>query len=95
MGKNKEELSDFNIKFNDLLSKIEGYEKAFENKIDVNKLRNVPPFGILHYSISSVAYSPDSKRIISGSADNTIKIWDANTGTCIKNLEEYFCKIPS
>lgn len=95
MDKNKEELSDFDIKFNDLLSKIEGYEKAFENKIDVNKLRKVPPFGILHYIISSVAYSPDSKRIISGSADNTIKIWDANTGTCIKNLEEYFCKIPS
>ena len=95
MGKNKEELSDFDIKFNDLLSKIEGYEKAFENKIDVNEHRNVPVFGILHYIISSVAYSPDGKRIISGSSDNTIKIWDANTGTCLKTLREYFCKIPS
>ena len=41
MGKNKEELSDFDIKFNDLLSKIEGYEKAFENKIIIIK-SNVP-----------------------------------------------------
>ena len=28
MGKNKEELSDFDIKFNDLLSKIEGIRKS-------------------------------------------------------------------
>jgi len=27
-----------------------------------------------------VAFSPDGKRIISGSGDNTIKVWDAATG---------------
>ena len=35
---------------------------------------------------SSVAYSPDGTKIISGSWDCTIKIWDANTGQCLKTL---------
>ncbi|MEE0961888.1 MAG: hypothetical protein U0L54_05005, partial [Bacteroidales bacterium] len=33
------------------------------------------------------AYSPDGTKIISGSNDKTIKIWDANTGECLKTLE--------
>ncbi|KAF7912092.1 uncharacterized protein EAF01_001113 [Botrytis porri] len=31
-------------------------------------------------SISSVAFSPNSKQIISGSSDNTLQIWDIATG---------------
>ena len=31
-------------------------------------------------SVLSVAYSPDGRHIISGSADRTIRIWDAKTG---------------
>ena len=31
-------------------------------------------------SVCSVAYSPDGKRIVSGSYDNTAKIWDSTTG---------------
>ncbi|MEE1323143.1 MAG: hypothetical protein UHE91_04910, partial [Bacteroidales bacterium] len=34
-----------------------------------------------------VAYTPDGTKIISGSADKTVKIWDANTGECLKTLE--------
>jgi WD40 repeat protein len=30
--------------------------------------------------VTSVAYSPDGKHIVSGSYDNTVKIWDAATG---------------
>ena len=37
--------------------------------------------------VSSVAYSPDGTKIISGSGDKTIKIWDANTGQCLQTLE--------
>ena len=32
--------------------------------------------GHLNY-VESVAYSPDGTKIISGSSDNTVKIWDA------------------
>ena len=30
--------------------------------------------------VRSVAYSPDGKHIVSGSGDNTVKIWDAQSG---------------
>ena len=30
--------------------------------------------------VESVAYSPDGKHIVSGSRDNTVKIWDAQSG---------------
>jgi len=37
-----------------------------------------------HYGwVNSVAWSPDGSRIASGSADRTIRLWDANTGTQI------------
>ena len=28
----------------------------------------------------SVAYSPDGKHIVSGSKDNTVKVWDSQMG---------------
>ena len=37
--------------------------------------------------VNFVAYSPDGTKIISGSGDKTIKIWDANIGQCLKTLE--------
>ena len=30
-----------------------------------------------------MAFSPDSKRIVSGSSDKTLRLWDAETGTAI------------
>ncbi|MCP4450071.1 MAG: protein kinase, partial [Planctomycetes bacterium] len=32
-------------------------------------------------AVSSVAFSPDGKRIISGSRDNTLQLWDASSGS--------------
>jgi hypothetical protein len=37
-------------------------------------------------TVHSVTFSPDGSTIASGSYDNTIKIWDANTGTLIRTL---------
>ena len=35
----------------------------------------------------SVAYSPDGQTIASGSRDDTIRIWDANTGEHLQTLQ--------
>ena len=32
--------------------------------------------------VHSVAFSPDGKTIVSGSRDETIKVWDAGTPAC-------------
>jgi len=37
--------------------------------------------------VSSVAWSPDGKRILSGSGDNTLKVWDAETGQELLSLK--------
>lgn len=36
--------------------------------------------------VMSVTFSPDGQRIISGSTDQTIKIWDIKTGHCLHTL---------
>ena len=38
------------------------------------------------FDVNSVAYSPNGTKIISSSGDETIKIWNANTGQCLKTL---------
>ena len=35
----------------------------------------------------SVAISPDGRRVVSGSQDETLKVWDVETGECVATLE--------
>lgn len=39
--------------------------------------------------VNSVAISPDSKRIVTGSDDNTVRIWDTVTGAELATLTEH------
>ena len=37
--------------------------------------------------VYSVAFSPDGAHIVSGSGDNTVRIWDATTGAEVTRME--------
>ncbi len=45
----------------------------------------------IRLSVLSVAFSPDGTRLASGSADNTIRIWDVATGECLHVIDERVC----
>ncbi|KAJ3060304.1 hypothetical protein HDU99_005981, partial [Rhizoclosmatium hyalinum] len=46
------------------------------------------PFTLVGHSkeVNSVAYSPDSKTVVSVSNDKTVKLWSVETGECVKTL---------
>lgn len=46
--------------------------------------------------VLAVAFSPDGERIVSGSGDMTLRIWDANNGACLNTLrghEDWVCSV--
>jgi len=42
--------------------------------------------GDVWFQVVCCEFSPSGKQIVSGSEDKTLKIWDASTGQCIKEL---------
>ena len=34
-----------------------------------------------------VCFSPDGKQLASGSEDETVPLWDVETGACVRTLE--------
>jgi len=39
--------------------------------------------------VNSVAISPDGKYVISGSDDNTVKVWELATGRLVRTLKRH------
>jgi WD40 repeat protein/serine/threonine protein kinase len=60
-----------------------GFEWSYWNRLAGSDLLT-----LLGHSdgVTSVSFSPDGKRIVSGSADATVKIWDAETGQHVLTL---------
>ena len=40
--------------------------------------------------VNSIVFSPDGRRIASGSGDKTVRVWDVQTGECQHTLEGHF-----
>jgi len=47
------------------------------------------------YTVDSIAISSDNSKIVSGSEDKTIKVWDLNTGRLLNTLEGFSSRINS
>jgi small GTP-binding protein len=71
-------------------------EKVFTDKNDKQKLTLKSSFSLVYSNIfTSVAFSPDGKRIISGSYDKTIRLWDIDKGQCLQVFEGHTDSITS
>ena len=60
-----------------------------------SKLRLIRIFEGHSQSVQSVAYSPDGNYIVSGAADNTVKVWDAKIGQLIRTFEGHSQSVQS
>ena len=43
-----------------------------------------------NHRVLSVAWSPDGTKLASGSWDNSIRIWETSTGTCVSTLSGHY-----
>ena len=51
----------------------------FASETPISHLRQVGTLRGHEDAVNAVAFSPDGKRVVSGSRDNIVKIWDTAT----------------
>ena len=85
----KIDLLNFNIVFNpfDLFGELKIIQNEFKISKKCGKL--IKSFDIHEYGITSIKLINNSSKLISSAEDNTIKIFDFETGECLKSLEEH------
>lgn len=66
----------------------EGPWAKFVNKGLMMRLGHTKVMGDRQESISSVAWHPDGSKVVSGSCDGSVKIWDAETGSLLQRLAQ-------
>lgn len=77
---NENEISEYSFT---LQKKEEIIPIAVDNAGDVKLIKTL--FG--HHSfVESAVFSPNGLQVASASRDNSVKIWDVNTGECVKTL---------
>jgi WD40 repeat protein/tRNA A-37 threonylcarbamoyl transferase component Bud32 len=64
---------------------LRGWEHAYLSRMIAGQARLITFRGHTGY-VYSVAFSPDGTRIVSGSRDKTLKVWDAQTGEEVLTL---------
>jgi WD40 repeat protein len=50
---------------------------------------------IIRHCVRTLAFSPDGRYALTGSADNTAKLWSVPDGAYVKNLGEYSYAVTS
>ena len=82
----KEGFKDFSTQIKIEENKIAQYTFTLQEKPKVPEYKLLKTLNGHSKTVNSVAYSPDGTKIISGSDDETIKIWDTNKGDHLQTL---------
>ncbi len=70
-------------------------EPPDQNSDPARKIARLAVLGGHTSSVSSCAFSPDGTQLLSGSLDNTLKLWDTASGTCLRTFEGHTGSVSS
>ncbi|KAH8825998.1 WD40 repeat-like protein [Flagelloscypha sp. PMI_526] len=67
--------------------------RVLSRKVDGS--RNMKLIVNVESSVTSVAFSPDGKRVVSGSRDDNVQIWDAESGAQVAKIDGHGSSVTS